>query len=139
MLGKSLYNMLGQRLYNMLGQRFLDEQSADGFASRNQHWPNENCSLRPNVGPTSTCYLGFMKDGKTVNCNGGKIIGLIHLKYGKKRACQDNFFTVNAGFSKEGGKRSTSPSDILTSDDRKEADLHLQRGSITRGIFRDIL
>ena len=59
MLGQRLYNMLGQRLYNMLGQRFLDEQSADGFASRNQRWPNENCSLRPNVGPTSTCYLGY--------------------------------------------------------------------------------
>ena len=30
-------------------------------------------------------------------------------------------------------------SDMLTSDDRKEVDLHLQRGSIARGIFRDIL
>ena len=58
MLGQRLYNMLGQRLYNMLGQHFLDEQSEDGFASRNQRWPNENCSLKPNVGPTSTCYLG---------------------------------------------------------------------------------
>ena len=58
MFGQRFYYMLGQRLYNMLGQRFLDEQSADGFASRNQRWPNENCSLRPNVGPTSTCYLG---------------------------------------------------------------------------------
>ena len=29
--------------------------------------------------------------------------------------------------------------DMLTSDDRKEVDLHLQRGSIVRGIFRDIL
>ena len=48
MLGQRLYNMLAQRLYNMFGQRFLDEQSADGFASRNQRWPNENCSLRPN-------------------------------------------------------------------------------------------
>ena len=60
MLGQRLYNMLGQRLYNMLGQHFLDEQSEDGFASRNQRWPNENCSLKPNVGPTSTCYLGLM-------------------------------------------------------------------------------
>ena len=58
MLGQRLYNMLGQRLCNMLGQRFLDEQSADGFASPTQRWPNENFSLRPNVGPTSTCYLG---------------------------------------------------------------------------------
>ena len=58
MLGQRLYNMLDQRLYNMLGQHFLDEQSEDGFASRNQRWPNENCSLKPNVGPTSTCYLG---------------------------------------------------------------------------------
>ena len=59
MLGQRLYNMLGQRLYNMLGQHFLDEQSEDGFASRNQRWPNENCGLKPNVGPTSTCYLGI--------------------------------------------------------------------------------
>ena len=29
--------------------------------------------------------------------------------------------------------------DMLTSDDKKEVDLHLQRGSIARGIFRDIL
>ena len=63
MLGQRLYNMLGQRLYNMLGQHFLDEQSEDGFASRNQRWPNENCSLKPNVGPTSTCYLGEGRDG----------------------------------------------------------------------------
>ena len=54
MLGQRFYYMLGQRLYNMLGQRVLDEQSADGY----QRWPNENCSLRSNVGPTSTCYLG---------------------------------------------------------------------------------
>ena len=59
MLGQRFYYMLGQRLYNMLGQRFLDEKSADGFASRNQRWHNENCSFRPNVGQTSTCYLGF--------------------------------------------------------------------------------
>ena len=58
MSGQRLYNMLGQRLYNMLGHRFLDEQSADGFALRNQRWPNENCSVRPNVGPTSNFYLG---------------------------------------------------------------------------------
>ena len=63
MLGQRLYNMLGQRLYNMLGQHFLDEQSEDGFASRNQRWPNENCSLKPNVGPTSTCYLGLYCHG----------------------------------------------------------------------------
>ena len=59
MLGQRFYYMLGQRLYNMLGQRILDEQSADGFASCNQRLPNENCSLRPNVGPISTCYLGI--------------------------------------------------------------------------------
>ena len=29
--------------------------------------------------------------------------------------------------------------DMLTSDDRKEVDLHLKRGSIARGVFRDIL
>ena len=30
-------------------------------------------------------------------------------------------------------------SDMLTSDDRKEVDLHLQRGSIARDVFHDIL
>ena len=29
--------------------------------------------------------------------------------------------------------------DMLTSDDRKEVDLHLQRGSIARGVFHNIL
>ena len=33
----------------------------------------------------------FMKDGKAVNYNGSEIIGLIHLKYGKRTACWDNF------------------------------------------------
>ena len=33
-----------------------------------------------------------MKDGKAVNYNGSEIIGLIHLKYGKRTACRDNFF-----------------------------------------------
>ena len=28
---------------------------------------------------------------------------------------------------------------MLTSDDRKEVDLHRQRGSIARGVFHDIL
>ena len=69
MLGKRLYNMLGQRLYNMLGQHFLDEQSEDGFASRKQRWPNENCSLKPNVGPTSTCYLGYSLNFKDKSLN----------------------------------------------------------------------
>ena len=67
MLGQRLHNMLGQRVYNMLGQRFLDEQSADGFASRNQRWLNENCSSRPNVGPTSTCYLGSKAESRKSN------------------------------------------------------------------------
>ena len=54
MLGQRLYNMLGQRLYNMLGQRFLDEQSADGFASRNQRMSKVPMVLHraTNVGPT---------------------------------------------------------------------------------------
>ena len=49
----------------------------------------------------------FMKDGKAVNYNGSEIIGLIHLKYGKRTACRDIFFTVNAVFSREAGKMST--------------------------------
>ena len=36
-------------------------------------------------------------------------------------------------------KISYSYPDMLTSDDRKEVDLHLKRGSIARGVFRDIL
>ena len=48
-----------------------------------------------------------MKEGKAGNYNGSEIIGLIHLKYGKRTACLDNFFTVNAVFSGEAGKRST--------------------------------
>ena len=49
----------------------------------------------------------FMKDGKAVNNNGSEIIGLINLKYGKRTACRDNYFTENAVFSREAGKRST--------------------------------
>ena len=49
-----------------------------------------------------------MQDSKAVNCNGCEIIGLINLRYGKRTACRDNLFTVNAGFSQEAGKRSTS-------------------------------
>ena len=40
-----------------------------------------------------------VKDGRTVSCNGSEIIGSIYLKYGKRTACRDNFFTINAGFS----------------------------------------
>ena len=50
----------------------------------------------------------FMTGGKAVNYNGSEIIGLINLKYGKKTACRDNFFTENAVFSREAGKRSTT-------------------------------
>ena len=50
----------------------------------------------------------FMTDGKAVNYNGSELIGLINLKYGKKTACRYNFFTENAVFSREAGKRSTT-------------------------------
>ena len=52
----------------------------------------------------------FMKDCKAVYYNGSEIIGLItcNLKYGKRTACRDNFFTMNAIFSREAGKRSTT-------------------------------
>ena len=49
----------------------------------------------------------FMKDGKTVNCNGSEIIGLINLKHWKRTAYRDFFSTVNAEFSWKGGKMST--------------------------------
>ena len=49
-----------------------------------------------------------MKEGKAVNYNGSKIIGLIDLKYGKRTTCSDNFFTMNTVFSREAGKRSTT-------------------------------
>ena len=54
------------------------------------------------------CLSEVMKDGKAVNYNGSEIIGLIYLKFGKRVACQDNFFNVNAVFSREAGKRSTT-------------------------------
>ena len=49
-----------------------------------------------------------MTGDKAVNYNGSEIIGLINLKYGKRTACRDNFFTENAVFSQETGKRSTT-------------------------------
>ena len=49
-----------------------------------------------------------MKEGKAVNYNGCEIIGLINLKYRRKTACRDKFFTANAVFSLEAGKRSTT-------------------------------
>ena len=52
-------------------------------------------------------FFIFMKDGKAVNYNGSEIIGLINLKYGRRTPCRDNFFTENAVFSREAGKRST--------------------------------
>ena len=50
----------------------------------------------------------FMKDGKAVNYNGSKIIGLINLKYGKRTTCRENFFTEMVVFFREAGKRSTT-------------------------------
>ena len=47
----------------------------------------------------------FIKDGKVVNYNGSEIIGLINLKYGKRMAFRDNYFTVNAGFFREAASR----------------------------------
>ena len=40
-----------------------------------------------------------MKDGKAVNYNGSEIIGSIHLKYGKRTACRDNFFYRECGIT----------------------------------------
>ena len=45
-----------------------------------------------------------MKDGKAVNYNGSEIIGLINLKYGKRTACQDNFFYRMRYFPEKQGK-----------------------------------
>ena len=96
MLDQRFYHMLGQRLYNMLGQRFLDEQSADGFASRNQRWPNENCSLRPNVGPTSTCYLGDeVKFRADIRYNPSAILDCLRTAFGDQESVtilQQKFF-----------------------------------------------
>ena len=50
----------------------------------------------------------LMTDSKVVNYNGSKIIGLTNLKYGNRTACRHNFFIMNAGFSREAGKRSTT-------------------------------
>ena len=107
MLGQRLYNMLGQRLYNMLGQRFLDEQSADGFASPNQRWPNENCSLRPNVGPTSTCYLGWRHRTSTINnLDKLRLVCVLKLIY----TCLEKMRKI-INHTIEGGRRKSHPSD----------------------------
>ena len=44
----------------------------------------------------------FMKDRKAVNYHGSE---LINLKYGKRTACRDNVFTVNAIFSPKGREK----------------------------------
>ena len=44
-----------------------------------------------------------MTHDKAVNYDGSEIIGLINLKYGKRTACRDNFYTENAVFSREAG------------------------------------
>ena len=47
----------------------------------------------------------FMKDGKAVNFNDSEI----HLKYGKRTVCRDNFFYSECVFfPREAGKRSTT-------------------------------
>ena len=46
----------------------------------------------------------FMKDGKAVNYNGSKIIGLIHLKYGKRTACMIIFVPWMRYFPEKQGK-----------------------------------
>ena len=46
----------------------------------------------------------FMKDGKAVNYNGSKIIGLINLKCGKRTACRDNFLPKMRYFPEKLGK-----------------------------------
>ena len=56
----------------------------------------------------------FMKDGKAVNYNGSEIIGLIHSKYGKRTACRDNFFTVNAVFSPRSREKVNNGVEIST-------------------------
>ena len=60
----------------------------------------------------------FVKEDRAVYYNGSEIIGLIHLKYGKRTACRDNFFfTVNVVFSEKQGKgqqRGTSPHLLIT-------------------------
>ena len=76
MLGQRLYKMLGQRLYNMLGQHFLDEQSEDGFASRNQRWPNEKLRLKTQCWPNFHLLSGnlvYMQDEKTCYDKAGNL------------------------------------------------------------------
>ena len=55
----------------------------------------------------------FMKDGKAVKYLGKELIGLIHLKYGKRVACRDNFFYRVCGIFPEkqgkGQQRGTNP------------------------------
>ena len=56
----------------------------------------------------------FMKDGKAVNYNGSEIIGLINLKYGKRTASRDNYFTENAVFSRRSREKVNNGVKILT-------------------------
>ena len=60
-----------------------------------------------------------MTDGKAVNYNGREIIGLIHLKYGKRTACRDNFFLPRMQYFPEkqgkGRQRGINPNLTYTS------------------------
>ena len=76
---------------------------------------NPSCDVTANIPIVylhesgQSCYICYY--------NGNEIIGLIHLKYGKRMACPDKIFNVNAVFSREAGKRSkwiTNP-DLLRS------------------------
>ena len=55
-----------------------------------------------------------MKAGKAVNYNGSQIIGLIHLKYGKRTACRDNFFYRECGIFPRSKEKVNNGSLILT-------------------------
>ena len=54
---------VGPNFVQHVGPTFLRWAKCWWFCIANQRWPNANCSLMPNVGPTSTCYLGRMKHG----------------------------------------------------------------------------
>ena len=56
----------------------------------------------------------FMKDSKAVNYNGSEIIELIHLKYGKRMACRDNFFYRKCGIFPENREKVNNGVEIST-------------------------
>ena len=87
-----------------------------------------------------TSLISFLhclwKDGKAVNYNGSEIIGLIHLKYGKRTACRDNFFYCECGiFPEKQGKGQQRGRNLNLSD----ANVHEVIGNDCGRLFQTLI